>query len=99
MYVEDYHSQAAQQKASYMSQHSQQQMPLRCANCDIDILWPVTVVQGKTYCCLGCAAGGPCTCDYSEYSSVHVSGIIYYGNAATQATQHRHSETDDSERS
>lgn len=94
MYVEDYHSQSAHQQVSHPLQHSQQ-MPPRCANCDIDILWPVIVVRGKTYCCLGCAAGGPCTCDYSEYSAVHVSGIIYYGNAATQ---HRHSETDDSER-
>ena len=94
MYVEDYHSQFAEQHSTHPSHHSQQ-MPPRCANCDIDILWSVTVVRGKTYCCLGCAAGGPCTCDYSEYSSVHVSGIIYYGNVATQQ---RYSETDDSER-
>ena len=51
---------------------------MRCANCDIDILWPPTVVQGKTYCCTGCAAGGPCTCDYSQYRSVTISGVIHY---------------------
>jgi len=51
----------------------------RCANCDIDILWPATIVQGKTYCCTGCAAGGPCNCDYSLYRSVHISGVIHYG--------------------
>jgi hypothetical protein len=51
----------------------------RCANCDIDILWPPTVVQGKTYCCTGCAAGGPCNCDYSQYRSVTISGVIHYG--------------------
>lgn len=54
--------------------------PLHCANCDIDILWPPTVVQGKTYCCTGCAAGGPCNCDYSQYRSVRISGVIYYQN-------------------
>ncbi len=55
------------------------QKPPRCANCDIDILWSPTVLQGKTYCCSGCAAGGPCCCDYSLYSSVNISGIIHYG--------------------
>ena len=52
--------------------------PARCANCDIDILWPPTVAQGKTYCCTGCAAGGPCNCDYSLYRSTSISGVIYY---------------------
>jgi hypothetical protein len=40
---------------------------VRCANCDIDILWLPTVVREKSYCCTGCAAGGPCNCDYSQY--------------------------------
>ena len=55
------------------------QVPWRCANCDIDILWPPVVVDGKTYCCTGCAAGGPCSCDYSQYRSVNISGVIHYG--------------------
>jgi hypothetical protein len=58
----------------------QPQPPLRCANCDIDILWPPTVVQGKTFCCTGCAAGGPCNCDYSQYRSANISGVIHYLN-------------------
>ena len=57
----------------------------RCANCDIEILWPPVVVQGVTYCCTGCAAGGPCNCDYSQYRSVNIAGVIRYdveeGNA------------------
>lgn len=56
----------------------QPQQPLRCANCDIDILWSPTVVWGSTYCCIGCAAGGPCCCDYSLYRSVTISGVIHY---------------------
>jgi hypothetical protein len=56
-----------------------QAQTLRCANCDIEFLWPPTVVQGKTYCCTGCAAGGPCNCDYSQYRSVTISGVIHYG--------------------
>ncbi len=52
---------------------------VRCANCDIEILWPAVVVQNTSYCCTGCAAGGPCTCDYSLYRSVNISGVIYYG--------------------
>jgi hypothetical protein len=61
-------------------QQPQQKPPLRCANCDIDILWPPTVVQGKTFCCTGCAAGGPCNCDYSQYRSANISGVIHYLN-------------------
>ncbi|GCE05469.1 hypothetical protein [Dictyobacter aurantiacus] len=52
--------------------------PFRCANCDIEILWPPTVRQGQTYCCSGCAAGGPCCCDYSLYRSINISGVIHY---------------------
>jgi|SRR5947209_17594754 len=51
---------------------------LHCANCDIEILWSPTIVQGKTFCCTGCAAGGPCNCDYSQYRSVNIAGIIHY---------------------
>lgn len=57
----------------------QTQKKLRCANCDIEILWPPVVVQGVTYCCAGCAAGGPCSCDYSQYRSVNIAGVIHYG--------------------
>ncbi len=52
--------------------------PLRCATCDIEIRWSPTIVQGKAYCCAGCAAGGPCSCDYSQYRSVTISGVIHY---------------------
>jgi hypothetical protein len=51
---------------------------VRCANCEIEILWPPTIVQGKTFCCTGCADGGPCNCDYSLYRSVNISGVIHY---------------------
>ncbi|MEO8972660.1 MAG: hypothetical protein ABI406_13805 [Ktedonobacteraceae bacterium] len=54
------------------------QQSLRCANCDIDILWLPIITQGKTYCCTGCAAGGPCNCDYSQYRSVTISGVVHY---------------------
>src|SRR2546423_15425139 len=64
---------------AHNSQYSRRvQQPLRCANCDIEILWPPTVVQGKTYCCSGCAVGGPCNCDYSQYRSVNIAGRIHY---------------------
>jgi hypothetical protein len=49
-----------------------------CANCDIEFFWSPTVVQEKIYCCTGCAAGGPCNCDYSLYRSVTIMGIIHY---------------------
>lgn len=37
-----------------------------CANCGIVIRWQPTLVEGKRYCCLGCAQGGPCECDYDN---------------------------------
>ena len=57
---------------------SAQDQVLHCANCDIEILWTPTVVRGVAYCCTGCAAGGPCSCDYSQYRSVTISGVIHY---------------------
>ncbi len=55
-----------------------QDKTLRCANCDIEILWTPTIARGVAYCCTGCAAGGPCNCDYSQYRSVNISGVIHY---------------------
>ena len=37
-----------------------------CANCGIMFHWLPTIVDGKLYCCLGCAQGGPCECDYDN---------------------------------
>ena len=51
---------------------------LRCVNCDIEILWTPTIARGMAFCCTGCAAGGPCNCDYSQYRSVNISGVIHY---------------------
>lgn len=75
MYAE---SNSTQHTSNESIQHSNGTQA-RCASCDIDILWPATVIQGKTYCCTGCAEGGPCSCDYSQYSSVKIAGVIHYG--------------------
>ena len=40
-----------------------------CANCGIEIRWQPTIVDGVSYCCLGCSRGGPCECDYSRLPS------------------------------
>jgi hypothetical protein len=37
-----------------------------CANCGISIEWQATIVDGIIYCCMGCAHGGPCECDYDN---------------------------------
>lgn len=39
---------------------------LICACCGISIRWQPTLVEGKVYCCAGCAEGGPCQCDYDD---------------------------------
>ena len=33
-----------------------------CANCKMPIEEGATLRDGKTYCCDGCADGGPCLC-------------------------------------
>ncbi len=35
-----------------------------CANCGVAIPWRPAIHRGKTYCCGGCAQGGPCYCSY-----------------------------------
>jgi hypothetical protein len=40
-------------------------MSTHCVNCGISIEWQPTIINGRTYCCLGCSRGGPCECDYA----------------------------------
>ena len=37
-----------------------------CTTCELEIIWPPIERDGRTYCCDGCANGGPCTCSYDE---------------------------------
>jgi hypothetical protein len=43
----------------------QEPMPV-CVTCGIAIRWRPTIVDTHIYCCLGCAQGGPCQCDYDN---------------------------------
>ncbi len=79
MYAQSNHPSIPHSEQIQASTHQQQTPHVRCANCDIEILWPAIVVQSKPYCCTGCASGGPCNCDYSLYRSVNISGVIHYG--------------------
>ena len=36
----------------------------RCGTCGVEIPLLPAVHRGKTYCCGGCAQGGPCYCSY-----------------------------------
>jgi hypothetical protein len=38
----------------------------RCANCDIELTGQGLQADDGTYCCSGCAEGGPCTCTYVD---------------------------------
>jgi len=66
------------------NQHEQckrtEKKSFRCSNCEIEFQWSPTLVNEKTYCCTGCAGGGPCCCDYSQYNAVNISGVIHYGS-------------------
>ena len=78
MYTDDAQPNRKFNQASPEGKMSAQHQVVRCANCDIEILWPPTVVQGKPFCCTGCAAGGPCNCDYSLHRSITIAGVIHY---------------------
>ena len=36
----------------------------RCDNCGAEIPWAPVMHRDRTYCCGGCAQGGPCYCSY-----------------------------------
>jgi len=56
---------AWQRMAAGPLEHGESVSQWQCANCDIEIAWEPTIVGGLPYCCPGCAAGGPCTCEYA----------------------------------
>lgn len=37
---------------------------MRCGSCEIELTGSPLLVDGKAFCCAGCAEGGPCTCTY-----------------------------------
>jgi hypothetical protein len=78
MYAEDAQQNGKHNQELLEGKQNAQRQVVHCANCDIDILWPPIIVQGKPFCCTGCAAGGPCNCDYSQHRSVNISGVIHY---------------------
>jgi hypothetical protein len=43
----------------------------KCDSCDIDLGRDHLVVRGKTFCCAGCADGGPCGCSYERGDGRH----------------------------
>jgi late competence protein required for DNA uptake (superfamily II DNA/RNA helicase) len=66
------------EQSSAMQLESGKGQVSHCANCDIEFVWSPTIAHGNIYCCTGCAAGGPCNCDYSLYHSVTIMGVIHY---------------------
>jgi len=57
---------------------------MKCANCGIEIRWQPTIVDGKTYCCIGCSQGGPCTCDYEHLPQEEID-LIHTPNNGEEA--------------
>src|ERR1051326_5516238 len=39
-----------------------------CATCELDVPWTPIRRGVLSYCCEGCAAGGPCCCSYDDAS-------------------------------
>jgi hypothetical protein len=43
----------------------------RCASCDIELIGQDVRTPAGTFCCAGCAEGGPCGCTYVGYPKAH----------------------------
>jgi hypothetical protein len=75
-------------EAKVMEQYEMHQVArtqLKCANCEIAVHWLPMLVDGKPYCCAGCADGGPCTCDYSRLPGVRerYAIVLHHSQIAT----------------
>ena len=55
----------------------------RCANCGVEIPWRPSLHRGETYCCGGCAQGGPCYCSY-DLTERTLQSVHPLQNLATQ---------------
>ncbi len=51
-------------------------VPLICRNCGIEMDWQPVIVDRQPYCCLGCAQGGPCQCDYNRLPSPAIQATL-----------------------
>jgi hypothetical protein len=40
--------------------------PVVCTTCELEIVGQATVRGGRSFCCAGCAIGGPCICSYES---------------------------------
>ncbi len=48
----------------------------RCASCEGEITGRPVYRMDEAYCCLGCAAGGPCMCTYeADLADDGVNGL------------------------
>ena len=52
----------------------------RCGTCGVEIPWRPAVHRGQTYCCGGCAQGGPCYCSY-DLATVDLAPTSVRGTA------------------
>lgn len=43
--------------------------PFTCASCESTFDWPPLFYRNATFCCAGCAAGGPCSCSYDRHDA------------------------------
>ncbi|HET9682161.1 MAG TPA: hypothetical protein VFP19_08990 [Candidatus Limnocylindrales bacterium] len=59
-----------------------------CASCDTLLTGRPVYHMDETYCCLGCAEGGPCMCSYEEdlaSDGVDHLGLPFVETAPTEA--------------
>jgi hypothetical protein len=57
-----------------------------CATCELEVPWTPLQRGGKTFCCAGCAAGGPCTCSYDNFDPESSSVSIAHATLDARAS-------------
>ena len=50
-----------------------------CVGCEMTLDRPGVVYAGLTYCCDGCAAGGPCVCTYDDRVPSNADSVDHLG--------------------
>jgi hypothetical protein len=65
--------------------------PGRCASCEGEVTGRPVYDRGLEYCCAGCAAGGPCICNYeadlAEDGVDHLGLLVPAGTMPFELTE------------
>lgn len=69
------------------AKESKERALIRCATCGIAIKWRPTIIKKELFCCVGCACGGPCTCDYEHLPAIDHQAVMIVSKNMREETR------------